>query len=217
MVPFEAVMFTGSLWVASYAAFHLFLPVIGVTLSYQSSPIEIALFYLAWCGIAGVTFADVYRSHIHSLREFRSDATLSVLFGIAAGLFLFGFAKLSIPSSALAPVGDLFVATPWYFLPKSFDILFQQLLIAALVLSLGQRFSVRATSIIYTCLFGAAHLLLFLGAQIAPTTYLMLLGAIVSGAFFPYLLLRVRHGFIYTYSIHWAFYAFVVVALRVLA
>jgi hypothetical protein len=111
-------------------------------------------------------------------------------------------------------LSDLFVATPWYFLPKSIDILYQQLLIAALVLSLGSRFSVRATSIIYTGLFAAAHLLLFFGGQFSPATYLMLLGAIASGALFPYLLLKVRHGFIYTYAIHWMFYALVVAVLR---
>jgi hypothetical protein len=59
---------------------------------------------------------------------------------------------------------DVRIATPWYFLPKSIEILFQQLLVVALVLTLSaQQYSLRQISIYCALLFGAMHILLVFG------------------------------------------------------
>lgn len=218
MLPIQAIAYTASLWAAASAAFYLFLPVLGVDVSYNASPVSIALFYLAWVGIAAITFRDLYREHVPSWREFYGDAVLSLIFGIGAGLFLWALSQLAEPGvPAIQHATDILRATPWYFLPKSIEILFQQLLIAALVLALGARFRFRTTVLLYAILFGSAHLLLLFGGQFPPTVLIMTLAAVTSSAFFPYLLLRVRRGFLYCYMIHWAFYAALILLLRLAA
>jgi hypothetical protein len=104
------------------------------------------------------------------------------------------------------------VATSWYFLPKSIDILFQQLLIVALVLALAeQRYSVRSISILCAAAFGAMHVFLAFGG--VPPGYVIrfMVSAAAFGLLFPYLILRVPNGLAYSYILHWAYYAISVV------
>jgi hypothetical protein len=111
---------------------------------------------------------------------------------------------------------DLPQADPWYFLPKSVDILFQQLLVVALVLSLtGAGQSFRRVSQTCGALFGISHLLLLLGG--APVGYVVRFTAAstVFGLIFPWLLLRVRNGLAYSYILHWVFYAAALILSRI--
>lgn len=216
LTPIAAIAYTAALWAGSSIAFYLFLPVLGIELSYNDSPLAIAAFYLAWVGIAAVAFRGEFASHLSGEREFHDDAILSVIFGIAAGLFLWGLTRLPLPHPGpLAHAADVLAATPWYFLPKSIDILYQQLLIAALVLTLGRQFTFRTVVLLYALLFGGAHLLLLIDGEFPPSVLVFTSAAIVSAAFFPYLLLKVRHGFMYCYMIHWAFYAVLILLLRI--
>jgi len=103
---------------------------------------------------------------------------------------------------------DVVLASPLYFLPKSMEILFQQLLIVALVLALSaQRCSLHRISISSALIFGGAHVLLAFGG--VPIGYVIrfMLSAALFGLLFPYLILRVRNGFAYSYVIHWVYYA----------
>jgi hypothetical protein len=107
---------------------------------------------------------------------------------------------------------ELRVATANYFLPKSIEILFQQLLILALVLALSARdYSIREISVICAVAFGFTHVLLAFSG--VPTGYVIrfMVSATVFGFLFPYLLLRVPNGFAYSYMIHWIYYAVSVV------
>jgi hypothetical protein len=114
------------------------------------------------------------------------------------------------------PPPELLIASPWYFLPKSIEIALQQLLVAALVLSFDARkFALRDIAQWTAVLFGGVHLLLIFGESFAYTVFFVFCASI-AGYIFPYLLLRVRNGFIYSYSLHWAFYAIVIVLVRVL-
>jgi hypothetical protein len=103
---------------------------------------------------------------------------------------------------------DVRHATPAYFLPKSIEILFQQLLVVALVLVLfAQRYSIRTISICCALVFGAAHILLAFGG--VPWGYVIrfMISAAAFGFMFPYLILRVPNGLACSYVIHWAYYA----------
>ena len=103
-------------------------------------------------------------------------------------------------------------ATPWYFLPKSIDILFQQLLVVALVLALAaQRYSLRRISVYCAVIFGAAHALLAFGG--VPLGYVIrfMISAAAFGFLFPYLILRLPNGLAYSYVVHWLYYAVSVV------
>jgi hypothetical protein len=111
------------------------------------------------------------------------------------------------PPGGLSPP-ELPLATPWYFLPKSVEILLQQLLVVALVLTLAaENCSLRRISLCCAALFGGAHILLAFGdvswAYVARFASL----AAVFGLVFPYLILRVPNGFAYSYVVHWGYYA----------
>lgn len=93
-------------------------------------------------------------------------------------------------------------------MPKSIEILFQQLLVVALVLALSaQRYSIRTISIYCALVFGAAHILLAFGG--VPWGYVIrfMVSAAAFGFVFPYLILRVPNGLAYAYVIHWVYYA----------
>jgi hypothetical protein len=112
---------------------------------------------------------------------------------------------------------ELPFATSWYFLPKSIEILFQQLLILALALSLSaQRYSLRKISLICAALFGGTHILLLFGGVSIP--YVIRFGSLAAifGLAFPYLLLRVPNGFAYSYITHWSYYAITIIMARLL-
>jgi hypothetical protein len=111
---------------------------------------------------------------------------------------------------------EIRVATSWYFLPKSIEILFQQLLIVALVLALSaQHYSLRKTSVYCALAFGAVHILLVFDG--VPSGYVarFALAASVFGFAFPYLILRVPNGVAYSYIVHWLYYAVTVAMPRI--
>jgi hypothetical protein len=113
---------------------------------------------------------------------------------------------------------ELMVATPWYFLPKSIEILFQQLLIVALVFALtAERISVPIIAVCCALLFGAAHVLLGLGGLPFGYVVRFVAAATVFGLVFPYLILRVTNGFVYSYSLHWLYYLVTIVMAHTLS
>lgn len=214
--PISAFAYTASLWIGSSIFYYLFLPSVGVDLSYNTSPFLIAVYYLAWCAVAIIAFSSVLLRHRSRKHAFSTDLILSGIFALAGSLYVYLFSYTSAPAvPALAPATDLLLATPWYFLPKSADILFQQILIAAFVYALSESLSLKSTMFWYAVAFGSAHLLLFFGGTFPPAVLIMTLSAVVSAAFFPYLLLKVRYGFFYCFAIHWVYYALLAVLLRI--
>jgi hypothetical protein len=109
------------------------------------------------------------------------------------------------------------IATPWYFLPKSIDILFQQLLVAAMVISFyHKKFPVKEISVWCALLFGTAHLSLVFGKESGLYVATFTMSAIAASFIFPYLILKVKNGLIYSYFVHWLFYAVVVILARLI-
>ncbi|HLC98316.1 MAG TPA: hypothetical protein VJC21_06075 [Candidatus Nanoarchaeia archaeon] len=93
-----------------------------------------------------------------------------------------------------------------YLVSKSFDILFQQMMILMLVLWLSQQgFSLSMTMLFSLLLFGGVHIFALIPAgKLFGMYYLIasLLGAVV----FPLLVLTVNYGFVYSYALHFFFY-----------
>lgn len=211
------------IWVASDLGYYFLLPRLGVTTEYNQSGMAIALYYFYWVGLSVVLFSPLYLTWQEQSRWGTFDnrlvsGSIWTVFFLGAVLFV-AYVIPSLP--AFVPPQDatppeLPLANPWYFLPKSVDILFQQLLVAALVLSLSA-LGTNLRNIAITCavLFGGSHLLLLLGG--APVGYVVRFTVIASlfGLIFPYLMLRVRNGLAYSYITHWSFYALVIVIARV--
>lgn len=135
-------------------------------------------------------------------------------------LFLLGFSVLvhalttySIVHYATQPIwpvdshGTSFLLMNKYFIfVKPIDVLLQQLLIVLLVLKLkSQGLTVRAITVALFLGFGLLHIF-----QIFKATPAMGLAYTVFASayalFFPYMILRIKNGFIYNYIIHLAVY-----------
>jgi hypothetical protein len=113
---------------------------------------------------------------------------------------------------------DVRVASPSYFLPKFVEILFQQLLITALVLTVSaQPYSLWNVSIYCTVVFGATYVLLAFGGVPLGYVIRLMVSATVFGFVFPYLILRVPNGRANSHIVHWLYCAASVVLPHIFA
>ncbi|PJR08811.1 hypothetical protein [Sinorhizobium meliloti] len=214
----------GGVWTASDLGFYFLLPALGQASSYIDSPVATGLYYVFWSGVAVIAFWPQYASWPRYARwatfenRLTSIAVWSLAF-IAAVVFAAYVLPLLPPFDVREgrTPPELPLATPWYFLPKSVEILFQQLLVVALVLTLAaKRHSLQRISAYCAILFGTAHLLLAFGD--VPWGYVIRFAvlAAIFGTGFPYLILRVPNGFAYSYVLHWTYYATTVLMARML-
>lgn len=202
-----------ALWIASDTGYYIVLPLFGFSPGYNNEPVGIALYYAFWVAVSVNTFWPIFKDWRPVENIPRAYLFLSASF---AGLVLFAlFAMPKLPSIVWTESWDppeLMVANSWYFLPKSMEILLQQVLIAALVLSFSARtFSVRAISIWSMVIFGGAHLMLLFSGL--PFGYIVrfVFSAMAFALIFPRLILRTRNGFIVSYTVHWLYYAVTVI------
>jgi len=212
------------LWVLSDLGFYFLLPVLGIAPDYNTSGVQIALYYGFWCGVAAIAFWPHYSgwqrfARWPTLANRPLALTLWVGF-FAVAVWFVGWGLPALPPFDLregVTPPALPLASGLYFLPKSFEILFQQMLVLALVLVLAARgISLMHSSLISAALFGAAHLLLALGG--APWGYVIRFTVMASlfGMVVPSLLLRVPMGLAVSYMTHWGFYALVLTVARLL-
>lgn len=204
-----------AIWIVSDAGYYFVLPLFGVQANYNAGSLPVTLYYAFWVGIAVITFWPVYASwsrYAH-WNTFDNRLTSLIVWSLAftSCIMFAAYVLPLLPSihwkESWNPP-EMVVATPWYFLPKSIDILFQQLLIVALVLALAaQHYGIRRISVYCAIVFGAAHALLAFGG--VPVGYVIrfMISAAAFGFLFPYLILRVRNGLAYSYVIHWLYYA----------
>jgi hypothetical protein len=186
---------------------------VGIRPSYNVAPFAIALYYAVWTAVALAAFWPLYRTWAPFQNRMRA-----YLFLLASATAVAAFAALGLPKlpsitwteSWDAP--ELMLANEWYFIPKSIEILFQQLLIAALVLTLAaNNYSMSAIAIVCAILFGSAHMLLGFGGL--PFGYVVRFAAAAAafGLIFPQLILRVPDGLAYSYALHWLYYVVTIV------
>jgi len=203
------------IWIAADLGFYFLLPILGVQPSYNAGSLAIALYYAFWIGIAVITFWPIYVTWPRYgrwptfERRYTSYLVWSIAFGgcVAFAAYVLPLLPPTTWTESWNPP-EVRVATPAYFLPKSIDILFQQLLVVAFVLALSaQEFSLRRISMYCGLTFGAAHILLAFGDTPVGYVIRFMIAATAFGFLFPYLILRVRNGFAYSYVVHWLYYA----------
>lgn len=208
-----------SIWIISDVGYYIFLPALGFNGGFSANPFVITVYYLFWLAITVFAFWNIYREW-KTIERKRISTYIFLLIGSVAVILYFTYILPHFPAISwnklTKPPSELLLATPWYFLPKSIDILMQQLLVAAMVLSFSfQKFSLRAISVWCAILFGGAHLFLIFGGETLLYVTVFTVSAFVAGLCFPYLILRVKNGFIYSYFLHWSFYAVVIVLAHV--
>ncbi len=205
------------LWLFANLGYFLIFPALGLGLSYNTSPIVIAVYFLSWAGITLFYFWDLFALWLPVRNQIWLYVVLSLGFGALVWGLLYVFSFLpALSGFHLTPSTDILFANPWYFLPKSAEVLMQQLLITVLVLVLSFRLhSLKKVIIGFAFCFGGAHLLLFsIPDTVTAYALIMTIGSFLSALVFPYLIVRVRGGFVYSYAIHLLFYIFLAMLLH---
>jgi hypothetical protein len=213
----RTLILVASIWVISDLGYYLLLPLLGAKPSYNAGSVAVTLYYIFWIGIAVISFWDLYGRWTKFENKLACYAVWSISFG-GCTLFAAYLLPLLPPTNWTQPFSppEVAIATEWYFLPKSVDILFQQLLIVALVLSLSTRgITLSRISLYCAALFGGTHVLLAFGG--VPLGYVIrfMVFAALFGLIFPYLILRLPNGLGYSYMLHWLYYAITVVMPRI--
>jgi hypothetical protein len=213
----RTLILIASIWIISDLGYYFLLPLLGAKPSYNAGSVAVTLYYIFWIGIAVISFWDSYSRWVKFDSKFASYLVWTMSFG-GCTLFASYLLPLLPPTKWTQPWAppDVAVATEWYFLPKSVDILFQQLLILALVLSLSARGHTLARISLYCAvLFGGMHVLLAFGGLPLGYVIRFMIFAALFGLIFPRLILRVPNGLGYSYMLHWLYYAITVVMPRV--
>lgn len=209
-----------AIWTLANIGYYFLLPKFGFVLSYNASPVAIAVYFFVWVCITVFNFKETYTNfHKHKFHIWK--LVLLSLYVVALS-YLFVYLYSLLPTYSSPPLffqySDIFLASPWYFLPKAVEILVQQLLISALIIELYLRLhTLRKVVWAYAICFVLAHIALFaLDRASLPYSFIMTLGALITSLIFPYLILRVRNGFVYAYLIHFVFYIIIATLLHVL-
>lgn len=211
--PIAAVLAIAAAWITSDLGYYLLLPAVGIQRGYNVAPFAIGFYYAAWIAIASVAFWPMYHNWTPFRNRMRAYIFLLAFVAAVAAFAVLGLPKLpSIVWTESWDAPELMVANEWYFLPKSIEILFQQLLIAALVFALASNnYPISTIAIVCATLFGSAHLLLGFGGLPFGYVVRFAAAAFAFGLVFPHLLLRVPNGFVYSYALHWLYYIVTIV------
>ncbi len=214
-----ALVLIGGVWILADAGYRFALPALGLRAAYTAEPVAIALYYAAWVAVALAVFWPLYRPW----PTYENPVvTHIVLVGLLGGILLFAVYGLpALPRIVWTEpweAPELMRVTAWYFVPKAAEILFQQLLIAALVLAFaGEGYALRAISFICAALFGGMHVMLALGGMPVGYVVRFMLAAAAFGLIFPVLLLRTTNGLAWSYSLHWLYYLVTIVMAHTLS
>lgn len=208
----SSVVQIASVWIFSYIGYYIFLPALGLDGGYNTHPVQITIYYLVWTLISLLAFKDIFRDKV--ILEKRLG---TYIFIITINIIITAYVFYILPllpaitwTPPWMPPSELLKATSWYFLPKSIEIFLQQILLLALVISfLDNQYKFKTTAVWCAILFGGSHLLLVFNAGFMYATVFTVI-AVVSSFIFTYLLLEVRNGFLYSYFLHWMFYAIVI-------
>ncbi len=205
----EVIGTIAAFWVFSLLGYYYVLPFLGYSLDYNTDPFAIAIYYLLWSLVSLGYFWKIFSDWLVVDSHIWRYAGLSLVFAacIGIGVYLLSFFPI-LHGPKIEPYTDLLFITPWYFLPKAFEVMLQQILITSIILAFYTRFkSFDAMLLAYAGLFVTSHIALFAltGAPEDHAVWITL-WSIVSTFVFPYLILKIRGGFVYAYAIHLASY-----------
>lgn len=211
-----------ALWILSDLSYFRLLPVLGIRPNYNDSPVSVTLLYLFWLGVTVISFWPIYASwpRFSNWPTFQSRITSLAIWTVGF-VSMVAFVAIVLPDlpplhwpRSWGPPPELPLATSLYFLPKSIEILFQQLLMVAVVLLLAPVMPLRHVAYSCALLFGSAHTLLMFDAVSIGYVIRFTISALLFGAIFPLFILRIRNGLAFTYIIHWSYYALSILLAR---
>lgn len=197
-------------WGVSAVGYYRIIAALHLSAAYNEAPVLFSLYYGGWALVAFLAFRPVLDRLPDHAPPWQDPAALAILF---CAFCVFALVVLPMLPEASPPddpaLSDIILAQPGYFLPKTIEILFQQILVAALVLVLqAQGLALRQLSLATAVLFGGIHVTLAFTGATGFYVFRYTLAATLFGAIAPGLLLRVRHGMALCFGLHWAWYAF---------
>ncbi len=196
-------------WLMSSNGYYYLVAYLRLDSGYNDAPVLFAGNYLLWTILALIWFRPVLSVE---MRHTSLPGDILVVLPLVAIIAAFIVIILpALPHIAVwrAPVDppEFMFASAWYYLPKSFDILFQQILIATMIrTAAGQGFGLVTISLGKAILFGAFHLMLAFDGYTPTYVARFSIAATAFGAVAPYLYLWLRRGFFLAYGLHWSFY-----------
>lgn len=208
--PVTIPLTVAAIWMASSWCYYVLVEALALESGYDDAPILFAGFYLFWSGVALVVFRSLMRAHVTPRRIAGHVIALSPILAIYALYVVVILPLLPDVSVVRAPTNppEFMFASAWYYLPKSADILFQQILVAVMVLSAARAMiSLPVISVGMAVLFGGFHLLLIFDGFTLFYVARFTIAATAFGLTIPWLYLRTHYGFRWAYGLHWSFYA----------
>ena len=132
-----AIVTVALLWIISSQGYYSLVDNLGVGSGYDDAPFVFAAYYLAWALITLWLFRHLFAEQIDRQKVAREAM---MMLPILAGFALFVIYVLPLlprVSELRAPSEppEFMFASALYYLPKSADILFQQTLVAGLILT----------------------------------------------------------------------------------
>lgn len=198
------------LWSVSSWGYYALVDTFGLENGYDDAPVRFAGFYLVWAAIAFYLFRSTLSGRFSRPAVLSSAVAFAPILMAYAAFIYFVLPLLPEVSIYRAPPNppEFMFASAWYYLPKSADILFQQILVAVMVFRAhAVGLSLRAIAFLMAVLFGGFHLTLAFDGFTALYVSRFTIAASLSGLLVPYLYLRKRHGLRWAYGLHWGFYA----------
>ncbi|MEP3331047.1 hypothetical protein [Sedimentitalea sp.] len=129
-----------ALWVMSSWCYYAFVDGLGLESGYDDAPLLFAGFYLIWSWIALTLFRPILGKQVTPKRLIKHAVALAPILLVYALYLTVLLPLLPDVSELRAPPDppEFMFASAWYYLPKSVDILFQQILVAVMVLGQGR-------------------------------------------------------------------------------
>ena len=206
----RAILIVAALWLVSSQAYYALVTALGLESGYDAAPVLFAGYYIAWAAVAIWIFRALIDDNLgHTTLAREGLAMLPVLAGFAL-FVVYALPLLPKVSELRAPSEppEFMFASAWYYLPKSADILFQQVLAAGLILTAARAgYRLLPIALGMALAFGGFHLLLAFDGYTPTYVTRFALSATAFGAVLPYLYLRLRSGFRWAYAFHLGFYA----------
>lgn len=210
---FITVFQIASVWIVSDLSFEIVKNALDGNLTYNNNPLIITIYYIFWIFVSVSAFWNIYIKWQMVKNEIFTYAFVLVVLGFIATYLIYVLPLFPAASWTIGwkPPSELAFASGWYFLPKSAEIVLQQLLISALAFSfINAKYSIKTTCMWCAGLFGSAHLLLVFGVPSLIYVSIFTFSATIAGFVFPYLIIKTKNGFMYSYILHWTFYAGIV-------
>jgi hypothetical protein len=167
----------------------------------------VILFYLTVASLLLYAFRSTYKSIFQNTHWYELVGLVSLSLIVHGLVSYFIITYVDKPDWIFSDRGTSFLLMNNYYVwAKPLDILIQQLLIIWLTTKLfANGLTLKQIISFFLIAFGSIHIF-----QVLKTDWVIWLlftaGALVSSVLYPYLLLRVRNGYIYNYMFHLCLY-----------